>query len=375
MKLRRNEETFDVTPEALQHMLQAGSVQETDVCVSTDEGASWVSVREALAASAAHPAPASSTPPPSIPAPAPAPAACAPSCEESCSSAGGSGAKQSACDVACSLESVTVPYLDRALKFLGEKKYLEIFSTKERCIATIGFLGIYTAGILGFLVALVCILRHDVPTGMFFGYGLAFLFGAVVVHYLAWKFLPRIGQILEATPTRISSKNILDCFAVLFMLAGIGIFVLGTWTWIEAASFEAFLMGLFIAVLLEYMASICINPALVNVEVSETTGAGEEFIGILSFLVKSVLKLTPILFGVGVVLGNLMLLKMFLIKPGDFANREILVSATAAITYLSTALLPLTGYLAFLTYYFLIDLAGSILSIRRIERVVSKQED
>jgi hypothetical protein len=56
-------------------------------------------------------------------------------------------------------------------------------------------------------------------------------------------------------------------------------------------------------ILCEYVAILSLTLDALNLKVEADASAGEEAIGILSFLAKLILRLVPVAFGVGVALG------------------------------------------------------------------------
>ncbi|MCD4726360.1 MAG: hypothetical protein K8R46_01770, partial [Pirellulales bacterium] len=93
--------------------------------------------------------------------------------------------------------------------------------------------------------------------------------------------------------------------------------------------------------------------------------AGEEAIGIVTFLFKALMRLVPVAFGAGVICGTL-LLGFACYLPFSGEGGLSVVQPTwnmAAYSLILSALLPLAAYLLFLLYYLLHDLCRAILAL------------
>ena len=111
-----------------------------------------------------------------------------------------------------------------------------------------------------------------------------------------------------------------------------------------------------------YFACLSMNPAALNISIAERVNAGEEAIGLVSFYVKGFVKLIPVAFGAGIILGaiNLLMAMMYLFQDGSSSYQM----ATFAVSIIiSAAVLPILGYIFFLFYYVTIDVLRSILII------------
>jgi len=76
---------------------------------------------------------------------------------------------------------------------------------------------------------------------------------------------------------------------------------------------------------------------------------------------KSFLKLIPIIFGSGIIFGVIGFIELLFTKYEYMYQITGKLSEIGSLT--AVALLPVVGYLLFLFYYFIIDLATCILSI------------
>ena len=258
-------------------------------------------------------------------------------------------------------EGSTAVWIDKLLNLLRKGYFSDFFEKNEKWLTKCGLYGLYLSAILGLIASWVLLIRYELPYGYSIGIGVAWFFVCIVIHYIAWKFLPAIYRIINSTPTKLSSRAFLDSLAVVMGIAGVISLFSGIYLWAKTSSFELFVIALFIFIFCEYILSLCLKPSLLNIEITKRTTAGEEFIGLFSFFMKSFLKLIPIMFGSGIIFGIFNILELFFMKF-EYMH-QIIQKVTQVGSLTAVALLPVAGYFLFLVYYFIIDLATTVLSI------------
>lgn len=226
----------------------------------------------------------------------------------------------------------------------------------------IGHIGIIVAAGLGFIFALVYAIRAN----SFFGFliGLAWVLLIFVIQYTAHKFSDAGEDLIKNNPTQLASQTFLDCFGFLVLIGGVVVFIMAVIGLIQGSGFMTFLSGLGTFVLLEFVAMIAFNPKDISVKMVKSNSAGQEAIGVITFFIKSFMKLVPIIFGALIVLGTIDLFIIGLKLFGDqapFAWKVINVHVAPRI--IGAALLPFLSYLFFVLAYLTIDIIRAILSI------------
>ena len=171
----------------------------------------------------------------------------------------------------------------------------------------------------------------------------------------------------------MSSRAFLDCWAIVHLIGGILSLITGIYFWIKTSSLDSLFIGIFTLIYCEYIVSLSLKPELLNIDIVEKTSAGEEFLGVISFGVKSVFKLIPIMFGSGIFFC---IINLFLIIFGDYEYIHEIIGDVYNVLYLTGSfLLPLIGYFLFLIYYFFLDIAQAILSIpNKVESLIPYQK-
>lgn len=191
-------------------------------------------------------------------------------------------------------------------------------------------------------------------------YALAVLAIGAVAHYVAVRFLEAGRDLIAKTPSRLVSKAFLQCFALLAFLAALVSFVLSLAELVDG-SFLPFFLLLAAAAIEAYAGWAALSPAALNVTVGGETGAGEEAVGVFSFLLKLLLRLVPFSFGVLAVAGAVTAIWWLVQTFRDFAFLDPALGVSQSV--LGVALIPFFAYLLFLLYYLVLAVIQALLSL------------
>jgi hypothetical protein len=214
--------------------------------------------------------------------------------------------------------------------------------------------------------------------------GLAGAAGLVVAQYTAAKFIRASAALVFATPTQIATPAFPDCMAILAAIGAVVLIVVGGVEAIQAGSTALFWCSLIGGLNLLAFAWVSLNPAVANISVAAGASAAQEAIAVLGYVAKVALKLVPVLFGIGAVLGTLGLICAPIPWHGAEGQASASASAGSASVHASVgwysvgfgadtpagiaymqvlyaALTPIGVYVLFLGVYLLLDLANTIL--------------
>jgi hypothetical protein len=194
---------------------------------------------------------------------------------------------------------------------------------------------------------------------------LGFVLVLSVLHYSAVKFLDSGKQLIEASPTQVSTDAFPRSVALISLVAAIVLLVGSIVSAVQMESMKVFLQavpGFFVLLFLVWLA---INPGLTGTKVAPTDSAGDEAIAIVSFFMKALLRMVPILFGVLTIWGGVVLLVAIVQSFGsDFAAMKgMRTGLFGGMVLLWGTGLPFAAFLGFVLYYLLIDVIRSILRI------------
>ncbi len=154
-----------------------------------------------------------------------------------------------------------------------------------------------------------------------------------VLQYAAGRIPAALERLDRATVSRMPSPVFLDCLALLIFLAGLAGLVGWTLHAVQTQDFAWILPAVMAFILLQYLGVATLNPESLHLAVSSDATAGEEAIGILSFLVKLGLRAVPVVFGVGVLGGSFLLgFAIFMFAVPSVAENVRLDFAPDALT-------------------------------------------
>lgn len=257
-----------------------------------------------------------------------------------------------------------VKLIEKILGSIRKLLTLKLLGFFNKWLTILGNYSLLIASVLALLIGIVGAIRLE--SFMFFLTALAFSIFVLVIQYIADKFSHAGEMLIKNNPTSLSSTAFLDSLGLLAMIGGIVALLVNLYFAIKSPSLNALLTGVGLFVFLEFVALIALNPELITVDVVKETTAGEEAIGILTFFIKKIMKLVPILFGLGVIIGTVMLL----VSSFNLFSNERMLFAPAKIEWsysliISSGLLPLLSYILFVLFYLVIDIIRAILSLPR----------
>ena len=235
------------------------------------------------------------------------------------------------------------------------------FDTHARWLRVLGHYGLLASAGLGFVFAIVYSLKANTFVTFLAGRGWIVLL--LVLQYTAVKFSKAGETLLESSPTRMGSEAFLRSYALVNLVLGI----LGSLALIASAigsgNLGLFWNALIVLAACSYTASVTLNHHSLSITLSRGVSTGEEAIGVLAFFAKTFLKLVPIYFGVGILLGTLNLLfgLVNLVRGGERVFLAMGNFMTAATLTVVAAALPFLSYILYLVYYLLVDLIRSVL--------------
>ncbi len=259
-------------------------------------------------------------------------------------------------------ESTLAIYIEDLLGFFRKKYFLNFYDINEKLLVKCGLFGLIFCAVIGLITSLVFPIRYyGIDYKISIAFGILWFFICLVLYYIAWKFIPNIIRIINSTPTKVCSQAFLNCTAFVILICGVTSFFRGLYTWAKISNVEDFFSALIILIFSLYFIILCLNPKILNIQVTKQVTAGEELIGLLSFFMKGFLKITPIVFGYGIIFSDFCMVQMLFTKC-NYVN-QVFYKFFQAGSLVSCALLPIIAYIVFLFYYFFIDLARALLSI------------
>lgn len=252
--------------------------------------------------------------------------------------------------------------LDLAIDIVRDACPANLAATVSRVAGQAGTYLLYVAAALVPIVGLLI----STKSGKFLPFVAAIALGIclIVLQYVGARLLRACEAAIQANRSVLPSLAIPDCTFVLIVVGT----VLGAITLIGFAISESMINPFFGALALlvvgGFTALVAIEPSGINVAVDPACGAGEEAVGVLTFLVKVFLRCAPIAFAAAVAYSTWGLVPFTF----DILRGSAIASARTmfvAGTLFSAAAIPLYAYVLLLAYYLTLDVLSAIVSIPR----------
>lgn len=230
-------------------------------------------------------------------------------------------------------------------------------------VTTAGHWSLLLVAVLGLVIELIAAMAGN---GSAVLWGVGWLVALPLLQYTAVQFLGATRSLVTSNRTTLGSEAFLRCYALVALVVAI-LALVGAIGWgLDAGSFQIFLFGLALTALALATAWLALNPDLLSIRVDRQSTAGEDALGVLSFFVKTGVRLVPIFYGVTLIVGAvqavIILLGMIGDSQAELINAVMRAELSAPIL-LWAALSPFLAYIAFIFYFLVIDLMRGILSI------------
>jgi hypothetical protein len=231
--------------------------------------------------------------------------------------------------------------------------------TTSKQFVTFGKFGLYAAMALSLVFALLMAIKVHNYELLF--QGIIYFVILAVLQYVGVRFCDVLERLNRSTGANVSSTAFLDCFALLSIAIGVTSLIGSLVPAILAKEFWWIIPGLAGFIVSQYLAFIALNPSTINVNLVPESRAGEEALGLISFLVKSLAKLVPVIFGSFAAVGSLLLLYA---SVEIFTSESMIAELNALNAWyilVRSAALPFVAFLIFLLIFLLLDLCRAIL--------------
>ena len=247
--------------------------------------------------------------------------------------------------------------LDKARTILTASRY----ETASTLVTRAGHWAMLGAIAIVLVVSLVHAAKNNSLDTLLLGLAAAPLL--LVIQYTACKFIRATQALIASTPTYVSTPAFTDCVGLVALCAGVAILVDGIKASISFKDIDFMWIPLLQSAAAVFIAWISLTPSLANVSTSRSASSAEEAIAIIGYSAKVLLKMAPIIFGVGVIVGAIQVLFAFRLMFQDGRTWDSTYYAVkAAMVPIATAgLAPFALYVGFLVVYLLLDLANAVL--------------
>jgi hypothetical protein len=260
-----------------------------------------------------------------------------------------------------SITSKSTGFWGGVINFIKKILNEGIVTTIIAKLSTAGIYAMVLAALAILAIAILSAVKNSEVSHIFIG--LFLVFALSLTQYFASRFMDSGERVISSTPTRMGSDALIEAIALITFLLALGSLVGGIISTLQSDELWPAMVGIALFLSGMLIVGISLNPAMLNINIGESSSAGQEAIGIISFGYKSWLRAIPAVFGILSILGSLQLVWGFIkMLVGDL-DTGIAIGSSGGIMVFVGGLYPVIGLLIFLFSYLTIDIISSILSI------------
>jgi hypothetical protein len=256
-------------------------------------------------------------------------------------------------------QSASRHLFDMILNVVRSQYSAAFVETATKRFVTVGKYGYLAAMALTILVAVLLTFKEAPFDGSHLTEGAISFLALAVLQYVGWRFCEAGERLNRSTSETVSSAALLDCVALLAMVSGATALIVSLFFGVHGLYWAIF-AGLATFVVAQFLGFTAIHPSLANVQIVSESRPSEDALGLIGFFAKALVRIAPVVFGVGAAFGCALLIYasvQAIIDPvGAWLNSII---ATASLRW--TGVFPLGAYLAYLLIYLLLDVLRAIL--------------
>ncbi len=279
---------------------------------------------------------------------------------------------------------------DAILGFLRQFFGSEFINGTLRLFALCGQFGLWAGAVVAIIAGAVAALRLSDPTQIF--YGIAFAAVLVIFQYAASRLLFVLERWDRLVHAQLGSSAPTDGLSLISLFVGTAGLVSFTVIAFRSGMPNLLFVALGGFIIFAYLSLSMLNLEGMNIAIVPETSPAEEALGLLQFLLKMSLRMTPVLFGTLILLGFFQLLAALIlvfgetrnVAPGDFEPSAfehsgntltvrmlvLAFEASGRIFLILGGLLPVVTYLVFVFGQLVLALLASVLAIpARLEQL------
>ncbi len=237
--------------------------------------------------------------------------------------------------------------------------------TFNRFEAQLGRAGIMMAPVTaGLLIALGIILGIKEDSFNSFAVSIAATVIFFIAHWCGRALSVNCDLAIVNSSGRISGYGLFRSIALVALVGLIGLVVFGIYMAIKLSVIEPLYAPLGYAAAVCFLVWFLLNPTLVSIKSDDSSSPGDDVLSLFLFGTLSSLKLHRVIFGGGLILGNLAIAySMIKIMREEVYILDGITGFSGVIIVFAAALAPLFLYLFFIMSYLIIDLMRAVLRI------------
>lgn len=242
----------------------------------------------------------------------------------------------------------------------------ERFKRLEHWLGAVGNMMAPITAVLVLITGVVGAVKTD--SFMAFVTSLGVVVAFLVAHWCGRALMANCDLAVANTSARVSSYGLFRAFALLALVGFFALLLSGAYAAIRFSMIEPIYWPLVYAAGVGFLVWFLLNPGLLGIEEDPAATPGDDALSISTFGLAGGLRLHRVVFGVGLVSGNLAVARhLFQMVRGDLdylLELQMAVCPGMPLVF-AAALAPIALYLGFVFSALCVDLMRSILRIGR----------
>jgi len=235
----------------------------------------------------------------------------------------------------------------------------------SRLASIIGITTLYIAAVLIPIGGLLLAIRTNRFGAVAFGVGAGV--AIIVLQYVAQRLLAALETTINSNKSFLSSLAIPDCTFVLISTSTVGAVIALIASAISAGMLTPAIGAVVVLAAGVFASLVAVQPAGLSVVTKSGCRAAEDAVGVLTFIVKMLLRCAPIVFAATVLFGTYRvaesLINILRADKAVVAFVGINDSLTAVGILTAAAAVPVYAYFVMLIYYLTLDVISAIVSM------------
>lgn len=252
----------------------------------------------------------------------------------------------------------------KLLVLVSSQLTVERFCRLDAQQGTIGNMMAPITAVLLLILGIVGAVKTD--SFIVFAASLGVVVAFFVAHWCGRALMPNCDLAVANCSSRISSYGLFRTLALLAIVGFIAVLLFGMYTAVKLSTMDPLYLPLVYAAGILFIVWFLLNPTLVGIAEDSGSSPGSDALSIYLFSLTSGVRLHRVLFGDGLVVGNIAIafsiIKIMRGELGNLIQSGLGLSAGIVIVF-AAALAPFLLYVGFIFNYLVIDLLRSVLRI------------
>lgn len=254
--------------------------------------------------------------------------------------------------------------IDRLVAICRSQLTDKFFLVVERTSIQVAEYAAPAGALIGFSIGVVGAIKLD--SFFIFLSGTLWVIAVAISYYIGSRFSERCRRVIDNSGSTLGSAEFLDVFALLFICGAAFVLGAGVYWAIEMSSLGPLKWSVPIAAVFLLYTTLLLNPVLISTELRENATGGQDALAISLLLYKAGVRQAGIVFGIGSLIGSLLLANSLFNLFGDDGEYALFggfQSISGVLILVAALIFPFLIYLIFIFVYLIVDICRAILTL------------